>query len=159
MLARGPGDAGHHRRRARVLAARPAELHDHAVASQTLLSLEQEGYLRRLPVGPLAEHDVAELARALTGRDERVTGDWSAGVAHGPAWPAKLAAARWQVAAGTGRIVAAALDLWAGGQGAESGELRRLHAHLCDAGLAVDDTLFDDVIGRWAVGEVGSLRG
>jgi len=142
-----------------VLAARPAELHDHAVASQTLLSLEQEGYLRRLPVGPLAEHDVAELARALTGRDERVTGDWSAGVAHGPAWPAKLAAARWQVAAGTGRIVAAALDLWAGGQGAESGELRRLHAHLCDAGLAVDDTLFDDVIGRWAVGEVGSLRG
>lgn len=53
-----------------VLAARPAELVDHPIATQTLLALEQEGYLRRLPVGPLTRPDVAALARALTGRDD-----------------------------------------------------------------------------------------
>src|SRR5581483_5389337 len=53
-----------------VLAARPAELAGHTTATQTLLALEQEGYLRRLTVGPLGEDDVAELARAVTGRPD-----------------------------------------------------------------------------------------
>jgi len=94
----------------------------------------------------------------LVAHADRVTDDWSAGVAHGSAWPAKLAAARSRVAAGAERIIAAALDLWAGANGAAVDELERLRSHLGDAGLAIDDT-FDDVIGRWAVDEALGVRG
>jgi class 3 adenylate cyclase/DNA-binding CsgD family transcriptional regulator/tetratricopeptide (TPR) repeat protein len=52
-----------------VLAARPLELAEHAVASQVLLGLEQEGYLVRHHLEPFAADEVAELARAYTGED------------------------------------------------------------------------------------------
>jgi class 3 adenylate cyclase/DNA-binding CsgD family transcriptional regulator len=52
-----------------VLAARPVELAEHEVATQVLLGLEQEGYLTRLELAPLAPGEVADLARAYAGED------------------------------------------------------------------------------------------
>jgi class 3 adenylate cyclase/DNA-binding CsgD family transcriptional regulator len=52
-----------------VLAARPVELAAHDVAAQVLLGLEQEGYLKRLELTPLAAGEVAELAQAYVGED------------------------------------------------------------------------------------------
>ncbi len=51
-----------------VLAARPVELADQAVAGDVLHALDQEGFLRRLPVHPLDAADVRRLAGAIVGR-------------------------------------------------------------------------------------------
>jgi ATP/maltotriose-dependent transcriptional regulator MalT len=45
-----------------LLAARSAELREQSVASEVVRALEQEGLLRRLPVGPLSPADVTALA-------------------------------------------------------------------------------------------------
>src|SRR5947207_1410648 len=45
-----------------VIAARPIELAAHAMASDVVLGLEQEGFLRRDVVGPLDRDEVQELA-------------------------------------------------------------------------------------------------
>ncbi|MDN5934211.1 MAG: hypothetical protein L0I24_24595, partial [Pseudonocardia sp.] len=46
--------------------ARPAELAQHPVAAPVLLGLEQDGRLRRLPVDPLDDDAVRELAEVVT---------------------------------------------------------------------------------------------
>jgi alkylation response protein AidB-like acyl-CoA dehydrogenase len=98
-------------------------------------------------------HDVALMAielDALVAHAERVADDWSAGVAHGAAWPAKLAAARSRVADGAERIITAALGFWPAAEGGAIDELRRLRARVAAAGLAVDDSL-EEIVGRWAM--------
>jgi DNA-binding CsgD family transcriptional regulator/tetratricopeptide (TPR) repeat protein len=55
-----------------VLAARAVELADQLFGSQTVLALEQEGFLTRLGLGPLAADHLREMAQAVTGQ-ERVT--------------------------------------------------------------------------------------
>jgi DNA-binding CsgD family transcriptional regulator len=53
-----------------ILAARPVELADSAVATQALLGLEQEGYLVRRHLEPFGADDVRELAAAFTGGEK-----------------------------------------------------------------------------------------
>jgi alkylation response protein AidB-like acyl-CoA dehydrogenase len=101
---------------------------------------------------------IAVELEALVAHTERITDDWSSGVPHGVAWPAKLAAARRRAATGAARIVSGALDLWAGDRSAAATELARLGGRLCAPGLAVEDG-FDDIIGWWAVGRAGCLSG
>ena len=52
-----------------VLAARPSELSAHPVANRILLSLDQDGLLRRLPIGGLRRERIAELAASVVGHD------------------------------------------------------------------------------------------
>jgi hypothetical protein len=94
----------------------------------------------------------------LVAHAERATQDWSTGVDHGPAWPAKLAAVRSRVADGAERIIAAALGLWEGRPETPVDELRRLRSHLIGGGLAIDGAC-DAVIARWVVDEAGWVSG
>ena len=50
-----------------LAAARPAELAEHRVATQVLLGLEQEGFLRRLPVASLDEEALTQLVAGVLG--------------------------------------------------------------------------------------------
>jgi class 3 adenylate cyclase/DNA-binding CsgD family transcriptional regulator/tetratricopeptide (TPR) repeat protein len=51
-----------------VMTARPDELAEQAVAQRTVLSLQQDGLLRRIDVGPLDRHALTGLAHAILGR-------------------------------------------------------------------------------------------
>jgi class 3 adenylate cyclase/DNA-binding CsgD family transcriptional regulator/tetratricopeptide (TPR) repeat protein len=60
-----------------IATARPAELADQPMAADTLLGLEQDGLLRRLPVEPLGAEALRDLAEALTGdRAPAALVDW-----------------------------------------------------------------------------------
>lgn len=66
-----------------------------------------------------AQHEVAEMGLELEGIGphlERVAEDWSTGVNHGHAWPAKIVAAKYHAVEGSWRVIDRALDL-AGGFG------------------------------------------
>ena len=65
------------------------------------------------------QHAVAEMALELEGIEpqlDKVAEDWSAGVDHGPAWVAKIFAAKYRAVEGAWRVVDKALDV-AGGFG------------------------------------------
>jgi len=116
---------------------------------------------RPAPARRSGRHEVARMAVELDGlvaHAERVADDWSAGVAHGAAWPAKLAAARFRAAEGAARIVAAARRLGAGPGAEAAEELDGLARRLAAPELAVGDGL-DDLIGRWALDRAGCLSG
>jgi alkylation response protein AidB-like acyl-CoA dehydrogenase len=66
-----------------------------------------------------AQHSVAEMGIELEGiapHLERVAEDWSTGVDHGPAWPAKIFAAKYHAVESAWRVIDQAMDL-AGGFG------------------------------------------
>jgi alkylation response protein AidB-like acyl-CoA dehydrogenase len=75
------------------------------------------------------QHRVAEMGlafEAIGPHLERIADDWSNGVDHGAAWPAKIFAAKYQAVEGSWRIVDLALEV-AGGFGiSRRGELERL---------------------------------
>ena len=56
-----------------VLAARPMELAEQAMASDVILGLEQEGFVRRDAVRPLARDEVRELAMVILDQDVQDT--------------------------------------------------------------------------------------
>ncbi len=60
-----------------IATARPAELADQPLATDTVLTLEQDGMLRRLPVEPLGPEDLAALAEVVIGdRPPAALVDW-----------------------------------------------------------------------------------
>jgi DNA-binding CsgD family transcriptional regulator len=60
-----------------IATARPAELADQPLATDTVLSLEQDGTLRRLPVEPLGAEGLEALAEAVIGdRPPAALVDW-----------------------------------------------------------------------------------
>jgi alkylation response protein AidB-like acyl-CoA dehydrogenase len=66
-----------------------------------------------------AQHAVAEMGLELEGiapHLERVANDWSTGVDHGPAWPAKIFSVKYHAVESAWRVIDHALDL-AGGFG------------------------------------------
>ncbi|MGH7634390.1 MAG: acyl-CoA dehydrogenase family protein [Gemmatimonadaceae bacterium] len=65
------------------------------------------------------QHGVAEMGLELESIEphlERIAQDWSTGVDHGAAWPAKIFAAKYHAVEGAWRVIDRALDL-AGGSG------------------------------------------
>lgn len=77
------------------------------------------GVSRSMAYHPGVQHVVAEMALELEAIEphlDRVSDDWSLGVDHGAAWPAKILAAKCRAAEGAFRVVDLALDV-AGGFG------------------------------------------
>jgi alkylation response protein AidB-like acyl-CoA dehydrogenase len=63
------------------------------------------------------QHRVAEMGLTLEGIGphlDRIADDWSTGAQHGPAWPAKIFAAKYHAVEGAWRVVDLALDLSGG---------------------------------------------
>jgi alkylation response protein AidB-like acyl-CoA dehydrogenase len=77
------------------------------------------GVSRSMAHHPGVQHAVADMALELEAIEphlDRIAHDWSAGVDHGTAWPARIFAAKHHAVEGAWRVVDAALDV-AGGFG------------------------------------------
>jgi alkylation response protein AidB-like acyl-CoA dehydrogenase len=77
------------------------------------------GLTRSMAYHPEIQHAIAEMAldlEAIEPHLDRVAEDWSAGVAHGALWPAKIVAAKHRAVEGSWRVVDTAIDV-AGGFG------------------------------------------
>ena len=86
---------------------------------ETVKSKKSIGLSRSMAYHAEVQHRVAEMGLALEGIEphlERIAGDWSSGVNHGAAWPAKIFAAKYHAVEDAWRIVDQALDV-AGGFG------------------------------------------
>ena len=78
---------------------------------------------------PAMQWGVAEMAMELDAIEpliERTASDWSNGVAHGGAWPAKIVTAKYKAVEGAWKIVDTALELSGGSGMFKKSELERL---------------------------------
>jgi alkylation response protein AidB-like acyl-CoA dehydrogenase len=78
---------------------------------------------------PALQHGVAEMAMELDAIEaliEKVAEDWSNGVDHGAAWPAKIATAKYRAVEGAWKVVDTALELSGGFGMFKKSELERL---------------------------------
>lgn len=97
-----------------ALARRALDLTVESVKSKRSIAVS-----RTMAYHPEVQHRVAAMGLALEGIEphlERIATDWSAGVNHGAAWPAKIFAAKYHAVEDAWRIVDQALDV-AGGFG------------------------------------------
>lgn len=97
-----------------ALARRALDLTVESVKSKRSIAVS-----RTMAYHPEVQHRVAAMGLALEGIEphlERIATDWSAGVTHGAAWPAKIFAAKYHAVEDAWRIVDQALDV-AGGFG------------------------------------------
>ncbi len=97
-----------------ALARRALDLTIESVKSKRSIAVS-----RTMAYHPEVQHRVAAMGLALEGIEphlERIATDWSGGVNHGAAWPAKIFAAKYHAVEDAWRIVDQALDL-AGGFG------------------------------------------
>ena len=86
---------------------------------ETVKSKRSIGLSRSMAYHAEVQHRVADMGLALEGIEphlERIAADWSAGVNHGAAWPAKIFAAKYHAVEDAWRVVDQALDV-AGGFG------------------------------------------
>ena len=73
---------------------------------------------RSMAYHPEVQHAVAEMAIELESigpQLESVAQDWSNGIDHGPAWPAKIFAAKYRAVEGSWRVIDLGLDVMGGG--------------------------------------------
>jgi alkylation response protein AidB-like acyl-CoA dehydrogenase len=106
------------------IAQRAADLIIAAVREKKVLAIT-----RTMAYHPEVQHGVAEIVLDLESigpHVERVADDWSNGVNHGPAWPAKLIAAKYNAVESGWRIVDRALELSGGFGMFKKNELERL---------------------------------
>ena len=86
---------------------------------ESVKSKRSIGLSRSMAYHAEVQHRVAEMGLALEAIEphlERIAADWSAGVNHGAAWPAKIFAAKYHAVEDAWRVVDLALDV-AGGFG------------------------------------------
>ncbi len=105
---------------------------------QSIASVKSKGSLaltRSMAYHPEIQHAIAEMVIELESIGphlERVAEDWSNGVDHGAAWPAKIFAAKYRAVEGSWRVV----DLgwtWRAARDLSLGRLRALDSR-CPAG-------------------------
>jgi alkylation response protein AidB-like acyl-CoA dehydrogenase len=111
---------------------------------------------RSMAYHPGVQHGVAEMRidlEALTAHLDRLCDDWSAGVDHGPEWPAKIVAAKYDVVRRAFTVVDTALDL-TGGAGIF--KRNRLEQLFRDARLGrlhpCNDLLTHELVGKMSLG-------
>jgi alkylation response protein AidB-like acyl-CoA dehydrogenase len=87
------------------------------------------GLTRPMSYHPEIQHGIAEIQLLLEGMEphvEAIGQQWSDGVDHGPAWPAKVIAAKYNAVEGAWKIADRALDLSGGFGMFKKSELERL---------------------------------
>ena len=95
-----------------ALARRALDLTVESVKSKRSIALS-----RSMAYHAEVQHRVADMGLALEGIEphlERVAADWSAGVNHGAAWPAKIFAAKYHAVEDAWKVVDQALELGGG---------------------------------------------
>jgi alkylation response protein AidB-like acyl-CoA dehydrogenase len=78
---------------------------------------------------PAVQHGVAQMAMELEAIEphvEKLARDWSEGVDHGPAWPAKICAAKYRCVEGAWKVVDTAMEISGGFGMFRKSELERL---------------------------------
>jgi alkylation response protein AidB-like acyl-CoA dehydrogenase len=106
------------------LAQRALELAVEAAKKRTSLAVS-----RSMAYHPEVQHSIAQAALALESMGpyvERIAQDWSDGVDHGEAWPAKIVAVKHHCVEGAWKVVDLAMDLSGGGGMFKRNELERL---------------------------------
>ncbi|HZE66228.1 MAG TPA: acyl-CoA dehydrogenase family protein, partial [Sporichthyaceae bacterium] len=115
---------------------------------------------RTLAHSPMLQYTAAEMAMDLQVAQavvERASEDWTAGVAHGAAWAARLAGAKHRAATGAQRVVDLALELSGGGGMFKGNELERLYRDVrCATFHPPNPALAHELIGKSALGLLGS---
>ena len=137
------------------IAERAFELAVAGCKRRTSIALDGRSYAYH----PMVQYAVAEMAmelQAAVAIHERVAEDWSAGVAHGDAWAARLAAARHRGASGAMRVVDLALEVSGGGGVLKGNELERLYRDVRCAGFHPPNAaLTHELVGKTALGVLG----
>jgi alkylation response protein AidB-like acyl-CoA dehydrogenase len=105
---------------------------------------------------PEVQHAVAEIAldlEAMVPHVDRVAEDWSTGVDHGAAWPAKLVAAKYHCVEGAKRIVDRSMDVNGGASIFRVNELQRLYRDVrCGGFHPANAALVYEIVGKIALG-------
>jgi alkylation response protein AidB-like acyl-CoA dehydrogenase len=137
------------------LAERALELAVAGVKSRTSIALGG----RSLAYHPMLQHTIADMAvelDAVAAHVERVAADWSAGVDHGMAWPAKLVAAKYRAVEGAKKVVDLALDVSGGAGMFKSNELERIYRDVrCGGFHPASSALVHELVGKSALGVLG----
>ena len=137
------------------LAERALEVAVAGVKTKTSIALGG----RSMAYHPMLQHAVAEMAvelDAIGAHVERVAADWSAGVDHGMAWPAKLVAAKYRAVEGAKRVVDLAMDVSGGTGMFRSNELERIYRDVrCGGFHPANSALVHELVGKSALGVLG----
>lgn len=108
---------------------------------------------------PLVQYAVAEMSlelEAMSAHMERIADDWSAGMDHGDAWPAKLAAVKHRTTQGAQRVVDLALQVEGGASLFRGQELERLFRDVrCGSFHPAGPALAHEIIGQSALSVLG----
>ena len=137
------------------LAERALEVAVAGVKTKTSIALGG----RSMAYHPMLQHAVAEMAvelDAIGAHVERVAADWSAGVDHGMAWPAKLVAAKYRAVEGAKKVVDLAMDVSGGTGMFRSNELERIYRDVrCGGFHPANSALVHELVGKSALGVLG----
>jgi alkylation response protein AidB-like acyl-CoA dehydrogenase len=114
---------------------------------------------RSMAWNPMVQHAVAEMdieLDAIGAIVNRVAEDWSAGVAHGGLWPAKLVSAKYRAVEGAKRVVDIAMDVSGGTGMFRKSELERLYRDVrCGGFHPANSAIAHEVVGKTALGLLG----
>ena len=137
------------------LAERALELAVVGVKAKTSIGLGG----RSLAYHPMFQHTVAEMTvelDSISAHVERVAADWSAGVDHGKAWPAKLVAAKYRAVEGAKKVVDLAMDVSGGSGMFKSNELERIYRDVrCGGFHPANSALVHELVGKFTLGVLG----
>ena len=114
------------------------------------------GLSRTMAYHPEVQHAVAEMDLELDAIRASVNREWSGGVDHGPAWPARLVAAKYRAVEGAQRVVDLALEVSGGGAMFKRSELERLYRDVRAGGFhPANSALVHEIVGNTALGVLG----
>ena len=131
---------------------------DLAIASvKTKTSLAQ--LTRTMAYHPGVQHHVSEMVLALEAAEahvERIAEDWSNGVDHGGAWPAKLIAAKYNAVEAAQKVVDLAMELSGGAGLFKRNELERLYRDVRAGRIhPANGMLVHEFVGKTYLGVLG----
>jgi alkylation response protein AidB-like acyl-CoA dehydrogenase len=114
------------------------------------------GLSRSMAYHPEIQHTVAEMALAfdpIGPHLDRIAEDWSNGVDHGGAWPAKIVSAKYHAVEACWRIVDKAMEVSGGAGMFRTNELERLFRDArCGRFHPANSFLVHEIVGKTALG-------
>ncbi|MGH2587162.1 MAG: acyl-CoA dehydrogenase family protein, partial [Dehalococcoidia bacterium] len=114
---------------------------------------------RSMAYHPMTQYVVAEMTLELERmrpQIERIAADWSTGVDHGGAWPAKLVATKYACVEGAKRVVDLALEVSGGAGMFKRNELERLYRDVrCGGFHPANAALTHEIVGKTTLGILG----
>jgi alkylation response protein AidB-like acyl-CoA dehydrogenase len=111
---------------------------------------------RPMAYHPEIQHAIAEMQLEIESMGphlDQIARDWSTGVDHGAAWPAKIVAAKYHAVEAAKRVVDLALDASGGAGMYKVNELERLYRDVRAGGFhPANSALVHEIVGKTALG-------